>query len=68
MKLLTMKLLLDNLFFLGEVLSLAGVAWGAGLVLRQSLCGTVFPVGTCSVPARSLVVSLAHSFRRIARV
>ena len=38
-----MKLLLDNLFFIGQVLALAGLAWGAWIVLRESLAGTVFP-------------------------
>jgi len=63
-----MKLLFDNLFFLGEMISLAGVAWGAGLVIRHSLCGVVFPARKCFVSPRSLTVSLAHPFRRIARV
>lgn len=61
-----MKLLLDDLFFLGELLSVAGVAWGAGLVVRESLCGVVLPLRTCPVSAKSLTVSLMHSFRRIA--
>ena len=38
-----MKLLLDNLFLLGQVISLAMVAYGAWTVLRESLAGTVFP-------------------------
>jgi hypothetical protein len=33
---MTMKLLLDNLFLLGQVVSLAGVVWGAWLVLREA--------------------------------
>lgn len=63
-----MKLVLDNVFFLGEVISLAGIGWGAWLVLRHSLCGIVFPANKCFVSPRSLTVSLAHPFRRIARV
>jgi len=31
-----MKLLLDNLFFLGEAISLAGVVWGAWLVMFEA--------------------------------
>ena len=33
---MTMKLLLDNLFFLGEVASLAAVLWGAWLVMFEA--------------------------------
>ncbi len=38
-----MKLFLDNLFFLGEIVSLAGLALGAWIVLCDSLAGIVFP-------------------------
>lgn len=31
-----MKLLLDNLFFLGGVVSLTGVVWGAWLVMFEA--------------------------------
>lgn len=63
-----MKLLLDNLFFLGEIISLVGVAWGAWMVTRYSLCGIVFPVRKCSVSPMTLTVSLTQPFRRMARV
>ena len=33
---MTMKLLLDYLFFLGEVASLAAVLWGAWLVMFEA--------------------------------
>lgn len=62
-----MKLLLDNLFFLGEVISVAGLAWGAWLVLRDSLAGTVFPSRKTSALRAVLRASLAYPFRRIAR-
>jgi hypothetical protein len=62
-----MKLILDNLFFLGEVISVAGLAWGAGLVLRDSLAGTVFPSHKKSALRAVLRVSLAYPFRKIAR-
>ncbi len=35
------KLLLDNLFFLGQLTSLTGLLWGAWLVLREFLIETV---------------------------
>jgi hypothetical protein len=63
-----MKLLLDNLFLLGQVISLAGLAWGASLVIRHSLCGIVFPAGKCFITPRALTASLVQPLRRIARV
>lgn len=63
-----MKLLLDNLFFFGEVISLAGLAWGAWLVLRASLAGTVFPDRNKPGPAVVLAACLSYPFRRMARV
>ena len=62
-----MKMLLDNLFFLGEVISLAGVAWGAWLVLRDSLAGTVFPSHKRSALRAVLRTRLSYSFQKIAR-
>ena len=64
---MTMKLLFDNLFFLGEVISVAGLAWGAWLVLRDSLAGTVFPAHKKSALGAVLVACLAYHFRKIAR-
>lgn len=64
---MTMKLLLDNLFFLGEVISVAGLAWGAWLVLRDSLVGTVFPSHNKSALRAVLRTGFAYSFRKIAR-
>jgi len=63
-----MKLLLDNLFFLGQVISVAGLAWGAWLVLRDSLAGTVFPIRKKSKLGAVLVTCLTYPFRKIARV
>ena len=65
---MTMKLLLDNLFFLGEVISVAGLAWGAWLVLRDSLAGTVFPTRKKSMLGAVLVTCLAYPFRKIVRL
>jgi hypothetical protein len=65
---MTMKLLLDNLFFLGEVISLAGLAWGAGLVLRESLAGSVFPHRKSSGLVTSLAECLLHPIRCLARI
>jgi hypothetical protein len=62
-----MKLLLDNLFFLGQVISLAALAWGAWLVLRDSLAGTVFPSHKKSALRAVLRTRLSYSFRKIAR-
>lgn len=63
-----MNLLLDNLFFFCQILSLLGMAWGAWLVLRESLTGIVFPGYKSSSLVTSLSASLGHPFRRIARV
>ena len=45
-----MKLFLDNLFLLGQVITLAALAWGAWMVLRDSLAGIVFPSHKKSTP------------------
>ncbi|MDH3513879.1 MAG: hypothetical protein OEM83_03300 [Gammaproteobacteria bacterium] len=63
-----MNLLLDNLFFLGQILSLLGLAWGAWLVLRDALTGVVFPGYRSTSLVSSLSASLFHPFRRIARI
>jgi hypothetical protein len=65
---MTMKLLLDNLFFLGEVISVAGFVWGAWLVLHDSLAGTVFSSRHKSMLGEVLVACLAYPFRKLARV
>lgn len=67
-----MKLLLDNLFYLGQIASLAGLAWGAWLVLREFLMNSVCH-GVClghkaSGLSLSLACCLLHPFRRTARV
>lgn len=41
-----MKLLLDTLFHLGQLASLAGLAWGAWLVLREHLIENLCPAGS----------------------
>lgn len=61
----TMKLLLDNLFFLGQVTSLLGLAGGAGLVLQEA---GLLPRGKSSGLAIQLATSLLHPFRRFARI
>ena len=61
-----MKLLLDNLFFLGQAMSLIGLAWGAGLVLRETT--GLFPRRKSSGLAVLLVASLLYPLRRIARI
>jgi hypothetical protein len=63
-----MKLLLDNMFFLGEVISVAGLAVGAWFVLRESLIGIVCPDRKNSGLAVALVACLAHPFRRTVRI
>lgn len=47
----TMKLLLDNLFYLGQIASLAGLAWGAWQVARERLIESVCPAGSKSAGA-----------------
>ena len=64
---MTMKLILDNLFFLGQVISVAGLAWGAWLVLRDSLAGTVFPSHKRSALRAVIRAGLTYPFHRIAR-
>lgn len=63
-----MKLFLDNLFFLGEIVSLAGLGLGAWLVLRESLIGIICPDRKNSGLAVALVTCFAHPFRRVARI
>ena len=63
-----MKLLLDNLFFLGQVASLAGLAWGAWLVLREYLIDIVCPGRKSAGLVVSLASCLLYPFRRTARV
>ncbi len=38
-----MKVLLDSLFFCGQVVSLAALVYGAWLVLRERLADILFP-------------------------
>lgn len=63
-----MKLLLDNLFFLGQIISVAGLGWGAWLVVHDSLAGTVFSSRHKSMLGELIVTCLAYPFRKIARV
>lgn len=49
-----MKLFLDTLYLLGQILAVIGLAWGAWLVLRDSLAGTVFPGHENSAPGASV--------------
>jgi hypothetical protein len=63
-----MKVLLDNLFFLGEIVSLAGMAVGAWFVLRESLVGIVCPERKNSGLAVALIACLMHPFRRVVRI
>lgn len=63
-----MKLLLDNLFLLGQVMSLIGLAWGAWLVLRDSLIDALCPGHKGSGFAASLAACVLQPFRRVARV
>ncbi len=63
-----MKPLLDNLFFLGEVVSLAGLAWGAGMVLRESLIGIVCRERKHFGLVAALAGCIAHPFRRVIRI
>lgn len=65
---MTMNMLLDNLFYLGQIASLLAMAWGAWLVLRNSLAGIVFPAHLRSSLVMSLSAALIHPFRRTARV
>lgn len=62
-----MKLLLDNLFLLGQVMSLIGLAWGAWLVLRDSLFDTLCPGHKASGSVMSLAACVLQPFRRVAR-
>jgi hypothetical protein len=61
-----MKLLLDNLFYLGQIASLAGLAGGAWLVLREHLIDTVC-LGHTSGRTTALVGCLLHPLRRTVR-
>jgi hypothetical protein len=65
-----MKVLLDNLFLVGQVIVLAALAWGAWTVLRDSLAGKPTPGAVAkdrekrsANPAR---VTQAHETRRAA--
>lgn len=49
-----MKLFLDALYFLGQILAVVGLAWGAWLVLRDSLAGVVFPAHEDSTPGTAV--------------
>ena len=62
-----MKLLLDNLFLFGQTMSLIGLAWGAGLVLRDSLFDTLCPGYKSSRSVGSLAACVLQPFRRAAR-
>lgn len=62
-----MKLLLDNLFFLGQIISLTALAWGAGLVLRETLIDTLCPGRKNAGRFVSLAACVWQPFRRIAR-
>jgi len=72
-----MKFFLDNLFLLGQVICVAGIAWGAWMVLRESLAGVIFPahkesartaVGPEHVmrPSNASLASHTHETRRAA--
>lgn len=62
-----MKLLLDNLFFLGQIASLAGLGWGAWLVLREYLVDIVCPGRKSIGLVVSLPSCLLYPFRRTVR-
>ena len=62
-----MKLLLDNLFFLGQIISLTALAWGAGLVLRETLIDALCPGRKSAGRFVSRAACVLQSFRRIAR-
>ena len=61
-----MKLLLDNLFFLGQAMSLIGLAVGAGLVLREALIHSLCP-GRGSTFAALFAACVLQPFRRTVR-
>jgi hypothetical protein len=63
-----MKLLLDNLFYLGQIASLAGLAGGAWLVLREHLIDSVCLGRNTSGRTTALVGCLLHPLRRTVRV
>ena len=63
-----MKLLLDNLFFLGQLASLTGLLWGAWQVMREFLIETVCPARKSCGQIVSLASCLLQPFRRIVRV
>lgn len=62
-----MKLLLDNLFFLGQAMSLIGLAVGAGLVLREALIHTLCPGHKGSRFVALLAACVLQPLRRAAR-
>ena len=63
-----MKLLLDNLFFLGQIASLTGLLWGAWQVMRVYLIETVCPARKTCGQVVSLTSCLLQPFRRMVRV
>ena len=65
-----MNVLLDNLFFLGQLASLAGLGWGAWVVLREYLIDTVCPAGRGRAGTGAALAGclLLPWFRRMARV
>lgn len=63
-----MKLLLDNLYFLGQIASLTGLFWGAWLVLRESLIDVLCPGRMNSGRAVSLAACVLQPLLRAARV
>ena len=65
---MTMKFLLDNLFFLGQLASLTGLLWGAWLVLREFLIETVCPGRQSGGQVVSLTSCLLQPFCRMVRV
>lgn len=62
-----MKLLLDNLFFLGQIASLTGLLWGAWQVMREFLIETVCPARKTCGQIVSLASCLLQPLRRIVR-
>jgi len=62
-----MKVILDSLFFFGQVASLAALAYGSWLVLRERFAGILFPERKKFGVAQLLGVWLLSPFRRMAR-
>lgn len=63
-----MNMLLDSLFLFAQAISLMALAWGAWLVLGESLAGTVFPNRKSVGSTMLRKASLAQLFRWRARV